>query len=213
MNAKAKLNAILELAKRYNYDARHAHQVECLAGTLFMELEPLHNLAREDRKLLEYAAILHDIGYYVSSRSHHRHALQMVMMEPWQEFTREEKLVIANLVRYHRKTLPTLEHTAYGILSEEDKQRVNMLGSLLRLADALDRSHKELVQELFCDIRDDAVTIYVGSELEMPVETEAINRKGDMFRYVFRRDVQLRVLRPRLATVQPEAAFAFEGVR
>src|ERR1041385_8934213 len=100
----AKLNAILELARRYDYDAGHSHQVECLAGTLFMELEPLHRLSREDRKLLEYAAILHDIGYYVSSRGHHRHSLNVVVMEPLLEFSRDEKTIIANLVRYHRKT-------------------------------------------------------------------------------------------------------------
>jgi len=207
----AKLNAILELARRYNYDAGHAHQVECLAGTLFMETEPLHQLGREDRKLLEYAAVLHDIGYYVSAKSHHRHALQMIMMEALPEFSREEKTVIANLARYHRKTLPTVEHTAYGILSEEDKRRVNLLAPLLRLADALDRSHKVLVHELFCDIRDDALTIYVGSETDLPLETEAVNRKADMFRLVYRRDAQLQVLRPRLPTARQEAEFAFEG--
>src|SRR5579859_2277704 len=115
-----KLTAILELARRYNYDHGHSHQVECLAGTLFMELALLHRLGREDRKLLEYAAVLHDIGYFVSSSGHHRHALQMIMMEPLPEFTRAEKMLIANLVRYHRKALPTLDHTSFGILSDAD---------------------------------------------------------------------------------------------
>ncbi len=209
----AKLNAVLELARRYDYDAGHAHQVECLAGTLFMETEPLHQLGRDDRKLLEYAAILHDIGYYVSSKEHHKHALQMIMMEPMPEFSREEKTIIANLARYHRKAPPKLEHTAYGILSDADKQRVNLMAPLLRLADALDRSHQGQVQELFCDLRDDGITIYVGAETEMPTETAAIDRKADMFRQVYRRDAQLRVLRPRLPTARPEAGFAFEGAR
>ena len=38
MDSKVRLEAIMELARRYNYDAGHAHQVECLAGTLFMEI-------------------------------------------------------------------------------------------------------------------------------------------------------------------------------
>jgi exopolyphosphatase / guanosine-5'-triphosphate,3'-diphosphate pyrophosphatase len=207
----AKLTAILELARRYNYDAGHAHQVECLAGTLFMETEPLHHLGRDDRKLLEYAAILHDIGYYVSARGHHRHALQMIMMEPLVDFSREEKTVIANIARYHRKTLPTIEHTAYGILSEEDKRRVNMMAPLLRIADALDRSHQGLVKELFCDLREDALVIYVGSDVDMPVETAALDRKADMFRQIYRRDAQLRVLRPRLPEAHTPAEYVFEG--
>ena len=66
-----------------------------------MELEPLHQLGREDRKLLEFAAILHDIGYYVSSRSHHRHTLNMIMMEPLLGFSREERNVIANIARHY----------------------------------------------------------------------------------------------------------------
>lgn len=205
-----KLNAILELARRYDYDAGHAHQVECLAGTLFMELESLHQLGREDRKLLEYAAILHDIGYYVTARGHHRHGLQMVMMEPLLELPREEKTIIANLVRYHRKAMPTVEHTAYGILSETDKQRVNLLAPLLRLADALDRSHQVQVKELFCDIHDDGIVIYVGSESDLPVEKQAVERKADMFRQVYRRDVIVNILPPRLPQARPETDFAFE---
>ena len=208
-----KLAAILELARRYQYDPGHAHQVECLAGTLFMELEALHGLNKDSRKLLEYAAILHDIGYFVSAKGHHRHALNMIMMEPLPELTRDEKTLIANLARYHRKAPPSLDHTAYGILSDEDKERVNRLAPLLRIADALDRSHEGAVQELFCEVRDDVVTLYVGAEKELPVETAAVERKGDLFREVYRKDIRLTVLRPRL----PEGAsvvsdFAFEGV-
>ena len=207
-----KLNAVLELARRYDYDSGHAHQVECLAGTLFMELESLHGLDKENRKLLEYAAILHDIGYYASAKGHHRHALQMIMMEPLTEFSREEKQVVANLARYHRKALPQIDHTAYAILSDEDKKRVTLMAPILRLADALDRSHQGKVLELFCDIRDDAVTIFAGSDGEMPEEIAALERKADMFREVYRRDVQLRVLRPRLPKASAEAEYAFEGV-
>ncbi len=207
-----KLNAVLELARLYNYDSGHSHQVECLVGTLFMELESLHNLGREDRKLLEYASILHDIGYYVSAKGHHQHAMMMILQEPLPELTREEKTIIANLARYHRKSGPdAVKHTTFGILSDENKQRVMLLAPILRLADALDRSHQGLVQELFCDIREDAVTIYVGSEAELPVETAAVERKGDLFRQVYRRDVQLRVLRPRLPTARVEAEYAFEA--
>jgi len=207
-----KLAAILELARRYHYDAGHSHQVECLAGTLFMELEPLHQLDPGDRKLLEYAAILHDIGYFVGAKGHHRHALQMIMMEPLPELSREEKTIIGNLARYHRKAMPNPEHTAFGILSEADKNRVMKLAPLLRIADALDRSHQGQVQELFCEIADDGVVVFVGAEQDMPTEVAAIERKGDMFRQVYRRDIRLHVLRPRLPSATITAAdFAFEG--
>jgi exopolyphosphatase/guanosine-5'-triphosphate,3'-diphosphate pyrophosphatase len=209
MNAKR--DAILEIARRYEYDPEHAHQVECLAGTLFMELEPLHRLGREDRKLLEYAAVLHDIGYSVTSRGHHRHGLQIILLEPMPQFSREEKLLIGNLVRYHRKALPVLDHTAFGILSDQDKQRVGLLAPLLRIADALDRSRKKAIQELMCEIHEHHIALFVGSEQELPLEMIALSRKADMFRHVYRRDVELHVLRPQLTGDANPAAFAFEG--
>jgi len=188
--------AVLELARRYRYEPDHAHQVECLVGTLFLELQPLHRLEREDRRLLEYAAILHDIGYFISSRSHHRHGLQMIMMEPLPAFTWEEKTVIANLVRYHRKVLPEPHHTAYGILSDTDRQRVDLMAPLLRVADALDRAHRQAVKELFCEWTDTLVTLHIQGESEMALEEETLMRKADMFRLVYQREVQLQRANP-----------------
>src|ERR1051325_6635114 len=108
LDTKVRLDAIMELARRYKYNAEHSHQVECLAGTLFMELAEFHKLDRSDRKLLEYAAILHDIGYFVAPEGHHRHALMMILTEPLAVFTRNEVKIIANVARYHRKALTSL---------------------------------------------------------------------------------------------------------
>jgi exopolyphosphatase/guanosine-5'-triphosphate,3'-diphosphate pyrophosphatase len=149
----------------------------------------------------------------VTNKSHHRHGLQMVMMEPLPEFSREEKIVIANLVRYHRKALPTVEHTAFGILSDTDKQRVAYLAPLLRIADALDRSHRQPVRELSCEIQESSVTLYVGSEGDISVETAAVGRRMDMFRQVYRRDMEIISLQPRLAANTAPAEFAFEGAK
>ncbi len=190
-----KTDSILELAKRYHYDATHAHQVECLAGTLFMELQSLHRLRPEDRKLLEYAAVLHDIGYFVSSRGHHRHTLQMIMLEPLAPFTRQEKSILANVARYHRKAQPQIEHTAYAILPVEDRIKVNLLAAILRIADALDRSHLSLVSELTCEVRHDHIIIHVTASGDMMLEEMALAKKADMFHDIFQREVMLEVHR------------------
>jgi exopolyphosphatase/guanosine-5'-triphosphate,3'-diphosphate pyrophosphatase len=205
METKQRLDAILELARQYNYEPMHAHQVECLAGTIFMELQEFHTLQREDRKLLEYAAILHDIGYYVSPAGHHRHALMMILTEPLTPFTRDEVKIIANVARYHRKTLPTPEHTIYGTLSEENRQRVNYLAAILRVADALDRSKQSLIRELTCEVTEDSVLFHVVTDKEPTVEMGAVNRRGDLFRAVFKKNPQIVVQIPRLST--PDAVF------
>jgi exopolyphosphatase/guanosine-5'-triphosphate,3'-diphosphate pyrophosphatase len=205
MDTKLRLEAIMDLARRYNYDAAHAHQVECLAGTIFMEMAEFHKLPREDRKLLEYAAILHDIGYFVAPAGHHRHTFMMILTEPLIPFTRDEVKIIANVARYHRKALPTAEHTIFGTLNEEDRQRVNYLAAILRVADSLDRSHKALVRELTCDVTEDTIIFNVVAETELPVETAALTRRGDLFRAVFKKNPRLDVQLPKLTT--PQAVF------
>lgn len=211
MNTKLRLEAILDIAQRYNFDAVHSHQVECLAGTIFMELAELHNLEREDRKLLEYAAILHDIGNFVSESGHHRHTLMLILTEPLIPFTRDEVKIIANVARYHRKALPSPEHTLFGALSEPDRRKVCLLGAMLRVADALDHSHQSLVRELTCEVMEDAVIFNLTvdgkmtSDFQMPVEWDAIQRRGDLFRDVFRKAPRINVQQPRLAS--PQAVF------
>lgn len=190
---EAKTRSVLELARLYAYDATHAHQVECIAGTLFIALESLHQLEREERKLLEYAAILHDIGYFVTERGHHRHTLQMIMLEAMPAFTREEKTIIANVARYHRKALPCIDHTAYAILNANARQTVNRLAPLLRVADALDHSHASRVQELTCEIQDERVLLHVTATGDMTAESISLEKRADMFRQIYGRDVQLQV--------------------
>jgi|DewCreStandDraft_4_1066084.scaffolds.fasta_scaffold48552_2 exopolyphosphatase/guanosine-5'-triphosphate,3'-diphosphate pyrophosphatase len=202
-----RLEAILALAREYDYDSAHAHQVECLAGTLFMEMAEYHHLPRTDRKLLEYAAILHDIGYKVGSAGHHRHTMMMILTEPLLCFTRDEVKIIANVARYHRKALPSPEHTMFGVLSDADRQRVVYMAAMLRVADALDRSHKAVVKELTCDFTEDAVLLQVVADEPLTVETAAVDRRGDLFRAVFKKDPRVVVQTPKLAT--PEAVYTY----
>ncbi len=205
MDTRLRLDSIVNLARQYDYDAAHAHQVECLAGTLFMELAEYHKLDRADRKLLEYAAILHDIGYKVSSAGHHRHTFMMILTEPLTVFERTEVKIIANVARYHRKALPSVEHTIYGSLGEADRSRVDYLAAMLRVADSLDRSHKALVRELTCEATEDSIILNVVADQDLPAEADALARRGDLFRNVFRKTPRLEVQLPKLAT--PQAVF------
>ncbi len=192
-------NDILNFARRCDFDEAHAEQVECLAGTLFLALEPLHKLDSEDRRLLEYAALLHDIGYSVEAKGHHRHGMNLVLMEPLPDFSKEEKLMVANLVRYHRKSLPTLEHAAFAALSDSCKLRIGLLAPLLRIADALDRSHRRRVQEINFDINSATISLFLGADEELPQEMAALSRKIDMFRHVYKRDLEIHYVLPRLS--------------
>src|SRR5262249_57344580 len=126
----------------------HARKVAELACALFESLYSLHRLAPGFGKLLEAAAYLHDVGHYISDTGHHKHSYYVVANSDLPGFTQRERLIVANLCRYHRKSSPKPAHENYKLLDEGEKHAVTLLMPLLRLADSLDRSHQQLVERV-----------------------------------------------------------------
>lgn len=136
---QAREKSILGLVERYQASLTHARSVRNLAEKLFDLLEPLHQLPPKAKEWLGYAALLHDIGHYVNPSGHHKHGQYLILHSHLPLFFPEEVLIISNLVRYHRKSLPSSKHFHYQALSRGDKKVVNYLAPLLRLADQLDK--------------------------------------------------------------------------
>jgi exopolyphosphatase/guanosine-5'-triphosphate,3'-diphosphate pyrophosphatase len=100
------------------------------------------------RELLEYAALLHDIGYHVSFSKHHKHAYYLIKNAELPGFTPEEIEIVASVARYHRKRPPKAKDLLGGGLAGRDRRTVAALAAILRVADALDRSHFGVVSDL-----------------------------------------------------------------
>jgi len=177
------------MSRRYGVAQPHARKVAEMAHVLFTELHPLHALAPHFGKLLEAAAYLHDAGHFVSDSNHHKHSYYLVSNSDMPGFTNRERELIANLCRYHRKSMPTPVHANWQGLSADDKRVVLMLIPLLRLADNLDVSHEARIESLRCLIRDGQVLLQLGSPADISLEQWAVERAGDSFRQVYSRPV------------------------
>lgn len=100
----------------------------------------LHNWGNSERELLWAAAILHNAGHYISHSSHHKHSYYLIRNGELLGYTEAEIEIIANVARYHRKSLPKKKHDNYRNLPDkQDRNLVNELSALLRVAVALDR--------------------------------------------------------------------------
>ena len=88
------------------FDKPHGQHVAALATRLFDELGDEHGLSPRDRLLLQVAALLHDIGIYVSLRAHHKHAQYLLAASQIFGLSDEETAIIANIARYHRRGIP-----------------------------------------------------------------------------------------------------------
>ena len=95
-----------ELVARYKLDQKHAEKVAELALSLFDQTEPLHGLGKQERIYLEAAALLHDIGYFISMQKHHKHSHYIIANSEIVGLSPAERLVVAGIARYHRKADP-----------------------------------------------------------------------------------------------------------
>ena len=91
---------VLEMARQYNpEDVAHMEQDAYLATTIFRLTRELHELPQEYEELLEYAALLHDIGYFYGYEAHHKHAYRMIMATDIPGLDEREKAIVANVAR------------------------------------------------------------------------------------------------------------------
>lgn len=186
------LEQAIALAERYDYEVGHSHQDARLALCIFDLTTSLHDLGDEYRDLLHYAAILHDIGYWYDYENHHKHAFRMIMEADLPALTPREKLIVANVARYHRSARPKLKHKGFAALDPDDREIVTRLAAILRLADGLDRSHTNAVEDLDCWIHGDAVVFTVYPPEGNDLERWAGGKKSRFFAEVFGVTVMIR---------------------
>ena len=134
------------LAALMDDDPDHSARVAALALELFDATHDRHQLPDDTREYLEAAALLCNVGLFVSHAQHHKHSYYVIRnSEHLTGFTDREIEIIAQTARYHRKSAPKLKHPDFARLAPGDQQVVRALAALLRVAIALDRTHAGLV--------------------------------------------------------------------
>lgn len=187
--------SVIHLARRCQAPETHSLHVAALALQLFDQTKPLHGFGQPEREWLEYAALLHDVGYLINARQHHKHAYYLIKNSDLSGLTAEEVDIVANVARYHRRALPSPKHAPLAALATGHQRTVQILAALLRIADALDRTHFSVVQRLAVKLGA-TVTISLQTAGDAELETWAARGRADLFEKVFRRRVQFIVLAP-----------------
>ncbi|MDD2321833.1 MAG: Ppx/GppA phosphatase family protein [Geobacteraceae bacterium] len=177
--------AAQEFGRSCLVDEEHSRQVARLSLEMFDVLAGAFALGERERCMLEVAALLHDTGYFINYSSHHKHSYHLIRHADLLGFTPREREIIANVARYHRKSLPKKKHEGFARLSEPDRMLVARLGGILRLADGLDRRRNCLVKQLRCELSNRQLRIFLLGKEDLAVEIFAGTAKGELFESAF----------------------------
>ncbi len=183
-------SAVLGLARRCNWAEAHARQVAKLALDLFDGTTELHGLDAADRELLEYAALLHDIGEHVASSAHHKHGAYLIRNGQLRGFAPDEIELLAAIVRWHRRGEPRVSDE-FPLLDAAAIERVRSLAAILRVADGLDRSRNQSVYGLDAMVTPSLVLLRVRALDDPELEIWGARRKRALLEKVFDREIEL----------------------
>lgn len=173
--------SVLELVYKCDWHEEHSRHVAKLSLQIFDAFKEDLSLTDLDRELLEYAAWMHDIGYYISHRKHHKHALYIIRNSDLLGFKEDEIEVMANIARYHRRSTPKNRHPHFKSMISENKERVEKLAGILRVADGLDRSHYQNVRGMDIMKDEGSITIQISTEADPQLEIWGAMRKNSLF--------------------------------
>jgi len=195
------LAGCLRLGRKYELDEAHAVAVDRFAAQLFDDLWSIHGLAPRDRLLLRVAATLHDIGDFVRYDGHHKHSQYIIQHSDIMGLSPEERTIVANVARYHRKGLPDPAHPSFRELDKDARARVRTLAGILRVADALDREHLGKVRAVRAEVDEGRrrVVLHLVGEADRALEEFTVKQKGDLLRD----DLGLEIVLPAPKTEPP----------
>lgn len=190
-------SSVLHLCRLFNVNESHAKNVESLCLELFDKTKKrgLHSFGEEKRELLAYSSLLHDVGNFISFRGHHLHSFYIIQNAELLGFNQEEILLMANIVRFHRKKLPRKNEPTFGDLDKKEQQVVCYLSFLLRLAEKLDRSHTHLVKHVDVSLenKDTILLTLHCANGDCDLEEWSIQNDRKLFEHVFGKKLNIEV--------------------
>ena len=173
------------IAEPLDFSCQAKHVLERVADVTLQAVDA--------RELLEYAALLHEVGMHVSDRGYHKHTYYLIRHAALRGFTEEQLIVVANVARYHRKSQPEDDHVNLTELSPPQRGDVEKLSAILRIAEALDRSHRQAVRDVAVRCNGD-VRFFVRARSEASVEIEAAAKRARYFADLFEKKVKFQVV-------------------
>ncbi len=173
------------LGRKYKHDAAHAGSVENTSLLLFDRMLKTHGLGRRDRFLLKVACILHDIGKFVSLRRHYFYSYRLIISTDIIGFSEAERALMANVAYYHSKGTPALSDPNFAALSPERRITLAKLAAIIRVADAVDRSHLQKATVTDVALSGEELTITVIADQDISLEEWTFLDKADFFENVF----------------------------
>jgi exopolyphosphatase/guanosine-5'-triphosphate,3'-diphosphate pyrophosphatase len=206
-----RMRAVLQTLTKFQGPPNHAQHVAKLALHLYDDLRPYHKLPDEARELLQFAALLHDVGSVIGYDGHGRHSSYIISHANLRGVSAEEHRLMALIAQYHGKARPKKRDRVFRSLTREERNTVRWLSAILSIAEGLDRSHYQLVRSVQAGRMRSEIVLKLDTRKDAQLEIWAARSRTGRLERLLGRRVRIRVPRETVTRVASEAARARES--
>ncbi|MGB2500593.1 MAG: exopolyphosphatase [Mariniblastus sp.] len=185
------IRSALQLGRKYRFNEEHARHVSQLACQLFDQLQDLHQLPERYRGILELAALLHEIGVFISTKSKHKHSMYLILNSDFFGIGDFDRKLMALVARYHRGASPLPRHEGYSRLTRENRVLVVKMAAILRIAKSLDVGKAQRIESITCVEKEDRIVISPSDVAEFSAENIELRQVRGLFEDIFGKGIVL----------------------
>ncbi len=180
------------LVHRYEADWSENSHVADLALQIFNQTQEQHQYGKFEREVLEFSALLHDIGQFISFKKHHKNSRYIIKRTDPRGFNDEEILLIKHLVRYHCKAKPSKKHKKFRKLDKHHQRVIKLLSGILRIAVALNKTKNQRVKRITCKMSPEKLEINVMGADNLDVEIWAARRSREVLAEALKCQIEIQ---------------------
>ncbi|MFT5301481.1 MAG: exopolyphosphatase/guanosine-5'-triphosphate,3'-diphosphate pyrophosphatase, partial [Mariniblastus sp.] len=188
------VRSAIRLGRKYKFHEDHAVHVSELACSLFDQLQTLHQLPNRFRGILQLASLLHEIGYFISSRSRHKHTMYLILNSDLFGVGTNSLQLLALVARYHRGASPSPRHDGYSQLPRMHRVAVSKLAAILRIAIAIDTCRNQRIKTINCIERGSRIELSTPDVTDFSMEQLEVRQVCGLFGDIFGKEVFLETL-------------------
>ena len=170
------------IAKRYMSSKSHVRAVLKVAETIFDSMRRVHGMGPRERLLLQIAVILHDCGKYISMSEVAKCSYEIIMSTEIIGLSHAEREMIANIVRFNNEPFKYYgEADSKSTIDRDTYMVIGKLTAILRVANALDRSHKQKAENIKVQLQDKELVLVIDTQENLLLEEGLLTQKADFF--------------------------------
>ena len=180
------LMAAKNIGKRYAVNRPHVQNLEMTALAMFDATKKMHGMKERERLLLRMAVMLHDVGKYISLNNVADSSYNIIMSNEIIGLSHIEREMVALIAKYNTAVLPSYDELVMeSSLSAEQYLTVSELTAIVRLANALDRSHLQKIQSIRAVLKERELHLSLTVDRDFTLEQGLCQDKLDFFNEVF----------------------------